>query len=52
MTVYEIKNCNSLRKALKFFKDNEIKFNFVDFKKEQVVKEKIKRWATKNQSAY
>ena len=48
MTVYGIKNCNSLRKALKFFKDNEIEFDFVDFKKEQVAKKKIKQWVAKN----
>ena len=47
MTVYGIKNCNSVRKALKFFKDNKIEFDFVDFKKEQVTKEKIKQWAAK-----
>ena len=47
MTVYGIKNCNSVRKALKFFKDNDIEFDFVDFKKEKVAKEKIEQWATK-----
>ena len=47
MTVYGIKNCDSVRKALKFFKANEIEFDFVDFKKEQVGEEKIKAWAAK-----
>ena len=52
MTVYGIKNCDSVRKTLKFLKDNEIEFDFVDFKKEQVDDQKIKQWATKNQSAH
>ena len=32
--VYGIKTCDSVRKALKFFKDNEIEVDFFDFKKE------------------
>jgi len=36
MKIYGIKTCGSVKKALKFFDDNEIEYEFVDIKKESV----------------
>lgn len=44
MKIYGIKTCDSVRKALKFFKDKEIEFEFVDFKKDPVGGDKINSW--------
>ena len=45
--VYGIKNCDSVKKALKFFKQNEIAFAFIDFKEEPLQCEKITQWLQK-----
>jgi len=42
--VYGIKTCGSVRKALKFFDENNIEYEFVDFKKELVGCDKIESW--------
>ncbi len=47
LKIYGIKTCGSVRKALKFFKENNIQYNFIDFKKEQVGLEKIDMWLEK-----
>ncbi len=47
MILYGIKTCTSVRKAVKFFKDNNIEFEFIDFKKEPVGKNKIEKWLSK-----
>ena len=47
MKVYGIKTCGSVKKALKFFKDHGIAYEFVDLKKEPVGCEKIDSWLTK-----
>jgi Spx/MgsR family transcriptional regulator len=47
MKVYGIKTCGSVKKALKYFKDNEIAYEFIDFKKTPVDKTKIKEWLKK-----
>jgi Spx/MgsR family transcriptional regulator len=47
MVIYGIKTCGSVRKALKFFKENGIEYEFFDFKKEQVNETKIREWLTK-----
>lgn len=47
ITVYGIKTCGSVRNALKFFKDNNIKVDFFDFKKESPSADKVKTWTTK-----
>ena len=44
MTVYGIKTCGSVRKALKFFKEHDIEYQFFDFKKDQVDEAKIREW--------
>jgi len=45
--VYGIKTCGSVKKALKFFKDNDIDYEFVDFKKTPVDSNKIDEWIGK-----
>ena len=45
--VYGIKTCGSVKKALKFFKDNGIEYEFIDFKKEPVACGKIDEWLAK-----
>ena len=47
MKIYGIKTCGSVKKALKFFKDNNIEYEFVDFKKTPVGCEKIDKWISK-----
>ncbi len=47
MKVYGIKTCGSVRKAIKFFNDNEIEFDFIDIRKEPQGKEKIESWLKK-----
>jgi len=47
MKIYGIKTCGSVRKAIKFFKENGIDFDFIDFRKEPVTQEKINAWLEK-----
>jgi Spx/MgsR family transcriptional regulator len=47
MTIYGIKTCSTVGKAVKFMKAHEIAFDFVDYKKESVGEEKIKTWLKK-----
>ena len=47
MRVYGIKTCGSVKKALKFFKDNNIEFEFIDLKKEPVDCDKVEFWVQK-----
>ena len=47
MKLYGIKTCGSVKKALKFFKDNNIEYEFCDLKKEPVGCEKIEEWLKK-----
>lgn len=48
ITVYGIKTCGSVRKALKFFKDNEIEVDFFDFKKDSPSEEKVATWVERS----
>ncbi|XOB61877.1 arsenate reductase family protein [Campylobacterota bacterium DY0563] len=45
--VYGIKTCNSVRSALKFFKDNNIEVEFCDLRKETPASDVIKNWVDK-----
>lgn len=51
MKVYGIKTCGSVKKALKFFKDNNIEYDFIDFKKEPVGCDTINHWLKKTDMA-
>jgi len=42
--VYGIKNCNTVKKALNWLTENNISFNFHDFKKEPATVEKLEAW--------
>jgi len=44
MTMYGIKTCSTVGKARKFMKENNIDFDFVDYKVESVGEEKIREW--------
>ncbi|MCO4756142.1 MAG: arsenate reductase, partial [Bacteriovoracaceae bacterium] len=44
MKVYGIKNCDTVKKALKFLNENELEYEFVDFKKVTPTKADILRW--------
>lgn len=42
--VYGIKNCNTVKKALDYLKDNNISYNFHDYKKEPASIAKLEAW--------
>ncbi len=42
--IYGIKNCDTVKKALKWLKGNDIEFEFIDFKKTPPSAELIKKW--------
>ena len=42
--VYGIKNCGSVKKALSFFKEHNLEYEFHDFKKESVSCDEISSW--------
>ncbi len=44
--VYGIPNCDTVKKATTWFKENNIAFEFHDFKKEGVTAQKLKEWLT------
>src|SRR5690554_5911565 len=44
MHIYGIKNCNSVKKALDWLKENDVEHTFHDFKKEGVTEEKLRQW--------
>ena len=44
MIIYGIKNCDSVKKALKYMKEHEIEYEFVDFKVTPVNEKKIASW--------
>jgi len=47
MKVYGIKNCNTVQKALDWFKTNGVEYEFHDFKKLGVSDEKLQEWDSK-----
>jgi len=42
--IYGIKNCDSVKKAIKFFKEHNVAFMLHDFKTEPVSCQKIETW--------
>ncbi len=44
MKVYGIKSCSTVAKAIKFLKENNIDFDFFDYKKESVGEDKVNEW--------
>ena len=47
MKLYGIKTCGSVRKAIKFFKENNLEFELIDFKKTTIGEKEISYWLTK-----
>jgi Spx/MgsR family transcriptional regulator len=45
MTVYGIKNCNTVKKALDWLKENNIEFEFHDYKAKGISESKLKEWS-------
>jgi len=43
-TIYGIKNCDTIRKTLKWLKENEVEHAFHDYKKEGISEDKIQEW--------
>ncbi|MCC8425769.1 Spx/MgsR family RNA polymerase-binding regulatory protein [Mucilaginibacter sp. UR6-11] len=47
MKVYGITNCNTVKKALDWFKANDVIYEFHDFKKLGISQEKLQEWDSK-----
>jgi Spx/MgsR family transcriptional regulator len=47
MTIYGIKTCGSVRKAIKFCENNSLDYTFHDIRKEPLNEDKIKYFASK-----
>lgn len=45
MTVYGIKNCNTVKTALDWLKKNKIEFEFHDYKSKGITDAKLKEWS-------
>lgn len=46
--IYGIKNCDSVKKALRFFKNHNIEYELIDFKADPVGCKTIHAWLEKN----
>lgn len=44
MKIYGIKNCDTMKKALSWLAEHGIAFDFVDYKREGVVAERLPHW--------
>jgi arsenate reductase (glutaredoxin) len=47
LQIYGIPNCDTVQKVIKWLKANQLQFEFHDFKKEGVTKEKLELWLKK-----
>lgn len=47
MKVYGIKNCDTVKKSLKWLDENGVKYEFHDYKKSGISKEKLAEWTDK-----
>src|SRR5687767_11772234 len=45
MTIYGIKNCNTVKSALDWLKKNKIDFEFHDYKTKSITEDKLKEWS-------
>ena len=45
MTVYGIKNCNTVKNALAWLKKHNVAFEFYDYKSKGITAEKLKAWS-------
>jgi Spx/MgsR family transcriptional regulator len=44
LKIYGIKNCDSVKKAIKFLKEFNIAYEFIDFKETHIDEKTIKQW--------
>ncbi len=44
MIVYGIKNCDTIKKTIQFLKNNEIEFEFHDYKLKGITSQKLDQW--------
>lgn len=44
MTVYGIKNCNTVKSAMDWLKKNKVEFEFHDYKSQGITDSKLKEW--------
>ena len=47
LTIYGIKNCDTMKKAFLWLESKKISYNFHDYKKEGITEEKLKGWLKK-----
>jgi len=47
ITVYGIKNCDTVKKACNWLSKNKVDFQFHDLRKDGLTQSKIKQWASK-----
>jgi Spx/MgsR family transcriptional regulator len=47
ITIYGIKNCDSVKKAFQFLNEHALDYTFVDFKTSPVNNDKITQWSQK-----
>jgi arsenate reductase (glutaredoxin) len=45
MTVYGIKNCNTVKSALDWLKNHKVEFEFHDYKNKGITESKLKEWS-------
>lgn len=45
MIVYGIKNCGTVKKAIAWLEENNIPFEFHDYKKQSVTPDKLREWS-------
>lgn len=46
MTLYGIKNCNTVKSAVDWLKKNKVDFEFHDYKKSGITDAKLKEWSS------
>ena len=44
ITLYGIPNCNTVKKAMDWFKENNLEVDFHDFKKKGITADKLEEW--------
>ena len=44
LTVFGIKNCDTMKKAMKWLDDNGVAYHFHDYKKEGVPEQRLRQW--------
>ena len=44
LTIFGIKNCDTMKKAMKWLDDNGVAYHFHDYKKEAVPEASLKQW--------